>query len=213
MPDVKAAIAKAGKDLVASETFNWNDQDMTAQAIRARDAGADVALFWALDREGNQLVRSMDKVGYKPTIIGAWGIAGNLGELAGPLANGVEVVQTYSFMGDLDPKGQALWQKIQAKYGLKDPSQIKMGSGIANAYDAVHIVAQAIEKAGAYDWKKVREALYQVKYDGLVAKYDPAFDASDPERQDAILPSYYKLTVWSDGKLLPIAQTPYGKTN
>ncbi|RUP15066.1 MAG: ABC transporter substrate-binding protein [Methylobacterium sp.] len=213
VPDVKAAIAKAGKDLVATETFNWNDQDMTAQAIRARDSGADVALFWALDREGNQLVRSMDKVGYKPTIIGAWGIAGNLGELAGPLANGVEVVQTYSFMGDLDPKGQALWQKIQAKYGLKDPSQIKMGSGIANAYDAVHIVAQAIEKAGAYDWKKVREALYQVKYDGLVAKYDPAFDASDPERQDAILPSYYKLTVWSDGKLLPIAQTPYGKTN
>src|SRR3954451_23237301 len=95
---------------------------------------------------GNQLVRSMDKVGYKPTIIGAWGIAGNLGELAGPLANGVEVVQTYSFMGDLDPKGQALWQRIQAKYGLKDPSQIKMGSGVANAYDAIHIVAKAIEK-------------------------------------------------------------------
>lgn len=88
-----------------------------------------------------------------------------------------------------------------------------MGSGIANTYDAVHIVAQAIERAGAFDWKKVREALYQVRYEGLVAKYDPAFDSSDPERQDAILPSEYKLTVWSDGKLLPIAQTPYGRTN
>ncbi|TXM74520.1 ABC transporter substrate-binding protein [Methylobacterium sp. WL69] len=213
LPDVKDAVAKAGKQLVATETFNWNDQDMTPQAIRARDAGADVALFWALDREGNQILRSMDKVGYKPTIIGAWGIAGNLGELAGPLANGVEVVQTYSFMGDLDPKGEALWDKIQAKYGLKDPAQIKMGSGVANAYDAVFIVAKAIEKAGAYDWKKVREGLYGVSHDGLVAKYAPAFDASDPERQDAILPRDYKLTVWSDGKLLPIAQTPYGKAN
>lgn len=213
LPEVKAAVASAGKELVATETFNWNDQDMTPQAMRARDAGADVALFWALDREGNQIVRSMDKVGYKPTIIGAWGIAGNLGELAGPLANGVQVVQTYTFMGEPDAKGQALWQKIQAKYGLKDPSQIKMGSGIANAYDAVYIVAKAIEKAGSYDWKKVREALYTVRHDGLVAKYDPAFDASDPERQDAILPRDYKLTVWSDGKLLPIAQTPYGKSN
>ncbi len=37
-------------------------------------------------------------------------------------------------------------------------------------------------------------------------------DAVDQERQDAILPRDYKLTVWSDGKLLPIAQTPYGKT-
>jgi branched-chain amino acid transport system substrate-binding protein len=213
LPDVKDAMAKVGKDLVAAETFNWGDQDMTPQVIRARDAGADLVLLWALDREGNQIVRSMDKVGWKPAIIGAWGIAGNLGELAGPLANGVQVIQTYTFMGAMDPKKQALWDKLKAKYGVKDPSDIKMGSGVANAYDAVYIIAKAIEKAGSYDWKKVREALYSVNYDGLVADYKPAFDASDPERQDAILPKYYKLTVWTDSKLLPIEQTTYGKTN
>lgn len=213
LPDVKDAMAKAGKELVAIETFNWNDQDMTPQVMRARDAGADLVLLWALDREGNQIVRSMDKVTYKPTIIGAWGLAGNLGELAGPLANGVQVVQTYTFMGDMDPKKKALWEKIQAKYGVKDPSEIKMGSGVGNAYDAVYIIAKAIEKAGAYDWKKVREALYTVNHEGLVADYKPAFDAADPERQDAILPKYYKLTVWSDGKLLPIEQTSFGKKN
>ena len=151
----------------------------------------------------------MDKVGFKPTVIAAWGIAGNLAELAGPLSDGVRVVQTYTFMGDMAPKTKALWDKVQAKYGLKNPVEIKMGSGTANAYDAVHILALAIEKAGAYDWKKVREALYTVNYDGLVASYHPAFDASDPERQDAILPTYYKLTVWSNGKLLPIGQTAY----
>ncbi len=213
LPDVKDAMAKVGKELVAAETFNWNDLDMTPQVIRARDAGADVVLLWALDREGNQIVRSMDKVGYKPPIIGAWGIAGNLGELAGPLANGVQVVQTYTFMGDMDAKKVALWQKLQAKYGVKEPADIKMGSGVGNAYDAVHIIAKAIEKAGSYDWKKVRDALYSVNYEGLVADYKPAFDAADPERQDAILPKYYKLTVWSDGKLLPIEQTSFGKTN
>ena len=213
LPDVKDAMAKAGKELAAAETFNWNDQDMTPQVMRARDAGADVVLLWALDREGNQIVRSMDKVGYKLAIIGAWGIAGNLGELAGPLANGVQVVQTYTFMGEMDPKKKAFWQKLQAKYGVKDPSEIKMGSGVGNAYDAVYIIAKAIEKAGSYDWKKVREALYTVNYEGLVADYKPAFDAADPERQDAILPKYYKLTVWSDGKLLPIEQTSFNKTN
>ncbi|MFG1412666.1 ABC transporter substrate-binding protein [Xanthobacter sp. VTT E-85241] len=213
LPDVKDAMAKAGKELVATETFNWGDQDMSPQVIRARDAGADVVLFWALDREGNQILRSMDKVGYKPTIIGAWGIAGNLGELAGPLADGVEVIQTYTFMGDMDPKKKALWEKLQAKYGLKQPSDVKMPSGVANAYDAVYIIAAAIEKAGAFDWKKVHDALYTVNLDGLVAEYKPAFDAKDPERQDAILPKYYKLTVWVDGKLLPIEQTKYGKTN
>jgi branched-chain amino acid transport system substrate-binding protein len=209
LPDIRDAMKKAGKDLVATETFNWNDQDMSAQVLRIKDAGADTVLVWGLDREGNQILRSMDKVGIKPTIFGAWGLAGNLGELAGPLANGVRVMQTYSFMGEMDPKGAKLWQAIQAKYGLKNPVEIKMGSGTANAYDAVHIIAKAIEIAGSYDSKKVREALYKVKHDGLVANYDPAFDASDPERQDAILPRYYKLTVWSDGKLLPIGQTQY----
>jgi branched-chain amino acid transport system substrate-binding protein len=213
LPDVKAAMSAAGKELVAAETFNWADQDMTPQVIRARDAGADLVLLWGLDREGNQIVRSMDKVGWKPTIIGAWGIAGNLGELAGPLANGVQVIQTYTFMGTMDAKKQAFWDKLKAKYNLKDPSEIKMGSGVANAYDAVYIIAKAIEKAGSYDWKKVREALYSVEYEGIVADYKPAFDAKDPERQDAILPKYYKLTAWSDGKLLPIDQTTYGKGN
>lgn len=213
LPDVKAAMEAAGKPLVAAETYNWNDQDMTPQLIRIRDAGADTVLLWGLDREGNQVLRSMDKIGYKPTVLGAWGIAGNLGELAGPLANGVRVMQTFTFMGEQDERTKALWEKIKAKYGLKDPSEIKMGSGVANAYDAVYVLAQAIEKAGAYDWNKVREALYKVEHDGIVAPYHPAFDASDPERQDAILPRYYKLTVWHDGKLLPFEQTPYARTN
>ena len=210
--DFKATMTAKGKDASAAETFNWNDQDMSAQAIRIRDSGADTVVLFALDREGNQILRSMDKIGYKPTIISAWGLAGNLGELAGPLANGVRVIQTFSWMGEMDSKTKTIWEKIQKKYGLKDPSELKMGSATANSYDAVHIVAKAIEKAGSYDWKKVREALYTVEHQGLVANYKPAFDASNPERQDAILPENYRMTAWSDGKLLPLAQTTYGKT-
>jgi branched-chain amino acid transport system substrate-binding protein len=112
----------------------------------------------------------------------------------------------------MDAPTKAVWDKIQKKYGLKDPSELKMGSGTANAYDAVHILAKAIEKAGSFDWKKVQDALYQVDHTGLVATYRPAFDKSNPERQDAILPQFYRLTAWQDGKLLPIAQTPYGKS-
>ena len=211
VPDVQAAIQKAGKQLVASETFNWNDQDMTPQAIRLRDAGADTLVVFALDREGNQIIRSFNKINYNPAMFSAWGLAGNFGELAGPLANGVRVFQTYTFMGEQDAKTKALWEKIKAKYGMKDPSEIKMGSGVANSYDAVHILAKAIEKAGSYDWAKVRDALYKVEHEGIVGSYKPAFDASNPERQDAILMRDYKLTAWHDGKLLPIAQTPYGR--
>ncbi|HEY9214020.1 MAG TPA: ABC transporter substrate-binding protein [Ancylobacter sp.] len=211
LPDVKAAMTALGKELVVAETFNWNDQDMTPQAMRARDAGADVAIFWAIDREGNQILRSMDKIGYKPTIIGAWGISGNLGDLAGPLANGVRVMQTYSFLSEPSPLGKQLLASLDSKYGLKDPQKIKAASGIADAYDAVYLLADAITIAGAFDWKKVQQALYEVNRDGLIASYRPAFDKKDPERQDALLPEHYLLTVWHDGVLMPFKGSPYDK--
>lgn len=209
VPDVEAALKAQGLTLAAKETFNWNDVDMTPQLIRVRNAGTDTVIFWALDREGNQLLRGMDKIGWRPSnMIAAWGLAGNLGEIAGKLSNGVMVYQTYSFMGKLDTRGDALWKKIQAKYGLKNPQEIRMGSAVANSYDAVYIIAQAIEKAGGFDRDKVREAMYQVRHDGLVAKYEPAFEKNQ-ERHDAILPRYYKLYAWHEGKLLPLAETPY----
>lgn len=208
-PDVEAAMKAKGLSLVALETFNWNDVDMTPQLLRVKNAGADTVIVWALDREGNQILRGMDKIGYRPdNIVAAWGLAGNLGEIAGKLANGVLVFQTYSWTGKLDPKGEVIWKKIQAKYKLNTPQDIKFGSGIANTYDAVYLIAQAIEKAGSFDRAKVRDAFFLVNHDGLVAKYEPAFEKTQ-ERHDAILPKYYKLTAWHDGKLMPLSETPY----
>ena len=211
LPDIKAAMAARGKELVAAETFNWNDQDMSPQVIRARDAGADVVVIWSLDREGNQILRAMDKIAYKPAVIGAWGISGNLGELAGPLANGVRVMQTYSFLTPQSETGKKVLAALAAKYGLNDPSAIKAASGIADAYDAVYILADAIKIAGSFDWAKVQKALYEVSRDGLVAPYKPAFDKSAPERNDALLPEHYLLAVWHDGKLIPFKGSSYDK--
>jgi branched-chain amino acid transport system substrate-binding protein len=206
-PDLQAALKEKSLTEVGAETFNWKDTDMTPQLIRLRDAGADTLIMWGLDREGNQILRSLQKIGWKPVVIGAWGFAGNLGELAGKLANCALIMQTYSWMGELEPKAKTLYAKMQKNYGIKKQEDIQMGSGVANAYDAVYILAAAIKKAGSFDREKVYNALFDVKHDGLVTKYDPAFEKAE-ERHDAILPDAYQLTAWYDGKLLPVAQTP-----
>lgn len=207
LPDLQNALKENELKEVGAETFNWKDTDMTPQLIRLRDAGADTLIMWGLDREGNQILRSLQKIGWKPTIIGAWGFAGNLGELAGELANCALIMQTYSWMGELGPKAKELYAKMQKEYGIKSQSEIRMGSGVANAYDAVYILAQAIEKAGSFDRAKVYDALFEVNHEGLVTNYAPAFEKTE-ERHDAILPDAYKLTAWYDGKLLPVGQTP-----
>ncbi len=206
-PDLQNALAENGLEEVGAETFNWEDTDMTPQLIRLRDAGAEAVIMWGLDREGNQILRSMQKIGWDPVVIGAWGFAGNLGELAGELANCALIMQTYSWMGELEPKAQELYARMQERFDIGSQEEIRMGSGVANAYDAVHIIAKAIEAAGSFDRAKVYEALFEVNHEGLVTDYSPAFERTE-ERHDAILPEAYKLTAWYDGKLLPLDQTP-----
>ena len=82
-----------------------------------------------------------------------------------------------------------------------------MGSCFAIAYAHRNRLAKAIELAGRFDRAKIYAAMFKVNHDGLVTKYQPAFERTE-ERNDAILPDAYKLTAWYDGKLMPIDQTP-----
>jgi len=72
---------------------------------------------------------------------------------------------------------------------------------------------EALKIAGAYDRTKLRDAMFKVKYQGLVANYDPAFVKGNQERMDAILPEAYKLQAFHNGMLMPIEATPYGMRN
>jgi branched-chain amino acid transport system substrate-binding protein len=186
--DVEAATKAKGIALVGKETFNIADQDMSAQLIRLRDAGADSLIFWGVDREADAILRSMDRLGYKPTIVSAWGIGVQLGKTAGQLTEGVLVAGTYAWTGELSARAQKVWERIKTANKLQQPSELVLPSGTANAYDAVFVIAEALKLAGAYDKAKLRDAFFKVKYEGIVAKYDPAFE-NTPERHDAILPS------------------------
>ena len=112
--------------------------------------------------------------------IAAWGLSGNLGELAGPLANGVRVMQTFSWLGDMDPKTKVIWEKIQKKYGLKDPSELRRWDpATANSYDAVYILAKAIENGRLLRLAaKCARRSTAWSIPAWLRTYKPAFDAS-----------------------------------
>ena len=208
LPDIEAAAKAKGVALVGKETFNIGDQDMSAQLIRLRDAGADTLVFYTVDRETDAILRSMDRIGYKPTIVSAWGIGVQLGKTAGALTEGVLVHGTFAWTGKMNERTEKVWQRIKAKNNLQQPSELVLPSGTANAYDAIYIIAEAIKLAGAYDKTKVRDAFYKVNHEGIIANYKPAFEKT-AERHDAILPTHYKLLAYHKGYLMAIEQTPY----
>jgi branched-chain amino acid transport system substrate-binding protein len=209
LADAERAAAERGVTLAAKETYNMGDADMSAQLIRLRDAGVDAIVLYGNDREVANLLRSMDRLGYRPEIFAAWGIGARLAELAGPLAEGVRVAGTFSWLGELPDRAKSVLARMQAKFPeIRTTADLLHPSGTANAYDAVHIIAEAIRIAGRFDRGAVREAMYKVNWTGLVADYRPAFEPK-PERHDAVTPDAYRLFAYHNGKLLPVEQTPH----
>src|SRR5436853_3969571 len=158
---------------VGFEKFNWNDPDMTPQLLRLKNGGADAIVMVANAPEGAQVVKGRAKIGWNVPTVSHWGISGGrFAELAGDLSQSVVFVQTYSFFGKQSEVGDRVISALKAKYAVKGPEDILAPVGTANAYDAMHLVALAIDKAGAADGAKIRDALENIpEYRGLIKTY------------------------------------------
>jgi branched-chain amino acid transport system substrate-binding protein len=197
-------LGKLGAPAVGYEKFNWNDPDMSPQLLRLKSGGADAIVMVANAPEGAQVVKSRAKIGWEVPTISHWGISGGrFPELTGELAESVVFVQTYSFFGKQSEIGDRVIAALKAKYGLKGPEDILAPVGTANAYDAMHLVGLAIDKAGAADGAKVRDALENLgEYKGLIKTYKRPFT---PEEHDALTESDYVLVTWRQGKIVPVS--------
>jgi len=197
-------FGERGVKAVGVEKFNWNDPDMSPQLLRLKQGGADVVMLVANAPEGAQVVKSKAKVGWEVPIVSHWGISGGrFAELTGELSEGVVFVQTYSFFGKQNARGEAVLKALKDKYGVKGPEDVTAPVGTANAYDALHLVALAIEQARSTDGTKVRDALEELKADhaGLIKTYKHPFTS---EQHDALTERDYIMVVWKGGKIVPV---------
>jgi branched-chain amino acid transport system substrate-binding protein len=197
-------FGEKGVKSVGVERFNWNDPDMSPQLLRLKGAGADLIVLVANAPEGAQVLRSKAKLGWDAAMISHWGISGGrFAELTGDLSEGVTFVQTYTFFGKQNERGQYVLKVLREKYGAKEPGDVIAPVGTANAYDGLHLVALAIDQAGSTDGPKVRDALENLKgeYKGLIKTYKRPFT---PEQHDALTDEDYVMVVWKGGKIVPV---------
>ena len=189
---------------VGVEKFNWNDPDMSPQLLRLKNAGADHVVLVANAPEGAQVVKSRAKIGWTVPIVSHWGISGGrFAELTGELSDGVVFVQTYSFSGKQSARGEAVLKALREKFKVKSAEDVTAPVGTANAYDALHLVALAIEQAKSAEGVRVREALEDLKaeYQGLIKTYRRPFT---PDQHDALTEKDYIMVVWRAGKIVPV---------
>lgn len=202
---LKAAMQTKSVTPAGMEKFEGNDVDMVPQLTRLRSAGADTLFMVGNVGPSAQVVKSLDRMGWKVPIVSHWGPAGGrFTELAGANAKDVHFVQTYSFFGKQSPVGERVINALKAKYpAIKGPEDITPAVGVANAYDGMHLAALAIEAAGSTQGDAVRQGFYKIgKYEGLIKTYEQPFK---PGVHDAVGPTDYVWAQFIDNRIVPVS--------
>ncbi len=210
---LEKAAGPAGVSLVGQRWYNWGDASLMQQYGELRATGAQAIVIVANEIEGALMVREVAALpaAQRLPLISHWGITGgDFARLAGAALDQVDfaVIQTYSFVGQQGPVAQRVLAALKRDHGVASADQVRSPVGVAHAYDLMHLLARAIDKAGSTDRAKVRDALEKLgPYDGLVRRYSAPFAA---DRHDALSPAQIFFARYTpDDRLIPIK--PAGK--
>ena len=189
--DTMKKVAKdQGLEVLTTETFQKGQADYNAQLTKIKDTNPDLILCSALYNEGAVIMDQARKMGIDVPFVGGNGFnSPEVIKIAGDAANGL-IVATPWFGGSEDEKVQTFVDKYKEEYG-KEPDQFA-----AQAYDALYILADAIERAGSDDRDAIRDALANTEgFEGVLGEM--SFD----EEGDIVMEPTV-LTI-KDGKFQP----------
>ncbi|MGZ5157056.1 MAG: ABC transporter substrate-binding protein [Caldimonas sp.] len=189
--DLEKALALKGVKAVAVEKFNIKDVDMTAQLLKAKEAGAEVVLTYGIGPELAQIANGMTKLGWKVPMIGSWTLSmANFIDNAGPGGEGARMPQTF-IQEPTTPKRQSFIVSYLKTFNPKN-SRIDSPVSAAQGYDSVYLLAAAIKQAGSTEGPKIKAALEDLKtpVDGVVTTYRKPFTKTDHEAITANIPVF-----------------------
>ncbi len=189
--DLEKALTLKGVKPVAVEKFNIKDVDMTAQLLKAKAAGAEAILTYAIGPELAQIANGMTKLGWKVPMIGSWTLSmANFIDNAGPGGEGARMPQTF-IQEPTTPKRQSFIISYLKTFKPKD-NRIDSPVSAAQGYDSIYLLAAAMKQAGATDGPKIKAALEDLKapVDGVVTTYNKPFTAKDHDAITANIPVF-----------------------
>ena len=163
----KAAKA-AGMEVVKTEYTNDKATDFTAVLTSIKSANPEAIFFGGYSAQGGPLARQMKQLGIQAKLLGGDGICSSeTAKLAGGDTVGENTWCTQGgTMLSRANEGQAFIKAYQAAY-KRDP----LTYGVV-FYDAVQLIADAIQKSGSTDPAKVAEQMQKGSYKGAATTYE-----------------------------------------
>jgi len=154
----KETFTAGGGTVVAEQKFSEGDKDFRAQLTAIRAAGVEAVFVPAYYTEAALLVRQARELGMTIPFLGGDGWeAPQLLEIGGEALNGC-YYSTHFSAEDTSPHAANFVQRYRARWNGETP-----GAFAALGYDSVHVLAEAIRRAGTTDGPAVRDALAGIK--------------------------------------------------
>lgn len=173
-------LAQRNLKPVAVETFKLGTGDLSAALKRARDAGAEAILTYAIGPELATIANGRARMGWKVPMIGSWPLSlPNFIEAAGKNAEGARMPQTFIEEANNSRRTGFIVAYHHANQTRRIPSAVSAAQG----YDSLYLLIGAMIQAAGTDGPKVRQALENLNKPvyGVITTYDHPFSADDHE--------------------------------
>ena len=155
---IKESLTSKGVQIVAEEIINDGDKDFRSQVAKIIDAKPEMILAATYYKEGALLLNQLRNAGSNIPVgsTGVW-MDEEFLSLAGKASEGV--VMNSEFHPDKPDESVKLFmEKWKAKNGDKVPEQC-----VPPSFDAMNMLAIALEKAGIEDGDKLIDAFGEIK--------------------------------------------------
>lgn len=195
---IEPQLIESGLQQVGIERYEVGAVDLTPQALKLRDAGADAVIMWSLGADGARFAINTRGMGWDAPLLGGRGLLFNIfGELGGEAAEG-----TYATGGfDITkPESAAFAELMQEKFNTIDSIDFAV-----LGYDAARVLFDAMSRVGADDASdrdKVRDAIEETSnfptahgQVGATVSFSP--DNHEGASEDAVVVVTYGSDGWS----------------
>lgn len=162
---MKDVTEDMGLEVLTTETFQLGQSDYKAQLTKIKNQNPDLILASALYNEGAVILDQARKMGIDVPFVGGNGFnSPEIAKIAGEASNGL-IVATPWFAEKEDDAVKTFVDKYTEEYGM-GPDQFA-----AQAYDAMHMMADAIKDAGSDDRDAIRESLLNLEgFEGVLGE-------------------------------------------
>ncbi len=145
---LQAEAPKAGIEIVANETFNPGDTDMTAQLTKIKGTAAQALVMWSAGKEAATVVKNARDLGLELPIYGSHGNARKeFAEGAGEAGDGVRFAAGKILVPETYGEGTEAYKVATdfiARFTEKTGSAPSTFAG--HAYDALYLIVEAAKR-------------------------------------------------------------------